>query len=100
VEPEPLPATGESVGLDLGVRQFATLSTGEGVEGPRALWKEARAIHRAQRKVARRQRGGHRRRKAGAELARRRERERNRREDAAHKAARSLVDRFDLIAVE
>lgn len=100
VEPKPLPATGQSIGVDLGVRQFATLSTGEVVEGPRAFWKAAPAIRRAQRKVARRQRGSHRRRKAVAELSRRREREASRREDAAHKAARALVDRFDLIAVE
>lgn len=100
VEPEPLPATGREVGVDLGVRQFATLSTGEVVKGPRPGRAAAPEIRRAQRKVARRQRGSHRRRKAVAELSRRREREANRRQDAAHKAARSLVNRFDLIAVE
>lgn len=100
VEPAPLPATGQEVGVDLGVRQFATLSTGEAVHGPRPGRVAAPAIRRAQRKVARRERGSQRRRKAVAELARRREREANRRLDAAHKAARSLVDRFDLIAVE
>jgi putative transposase len=99
-KPEPLPTTGEQVGVDLGVRQFATLSTGEVVEGPRAGHVAAPTIRRAQRKVARRQRGSNRRRKAVAQLARRREREANRRLDAAHKAARSLIDRFDLIAVE
>jgi len=99
-KPEPLPATGQEVGVDLGVRVFASLSNGEQVHGPRPGWQAAPTIRRAQRKVARRQRGSHRRRKAVAELARRREREANRRLDAAHKAARSLVDRFDLIAVE
>ena len=99
-QPEPLPATGEEVGVDLGVRQFATLSTGEALRGPQAGRLAAPTIRRAQRKVARRQRGSNRRRKAAVELARRREREANRRRDAAHKAARSLVDRFDLIAIE
>jgi putative transposase len=100
VDAEPLEPTGRGVGVDLGVRQFATLSTGSHIAGPRAFWREAPAIRRAQRKVARRQRGSHRRRKAVAELARLRERERNRRDDAAHKAARSLIDRYDFIAVE
>jgi putative transposase len=94
---KPLPPTGESIGVDLGVRQFATLSDGTHIVGPRPGRVAAPTIRRAQRKVARRQRGSHRRRKAVVELARRREREANRRQDAAHKAAYSLVDRFDLI---
>jgi putative transposase len=98
--PAPMPKTGEAIGVDLGVRRFATLSDGTHIVGPRPGRVAAPAIRRAQRKVARRQRGSHRRKKAVAELARRREREANRRLDAAHKAARSLVDRFDLIAVE
>jgi putative transposase len=100
VEPESLPPTGYSIGVDLGVRQFATLSDGSHIVGPRPGRVAAPATRRAQRKVSRRQRGSHRRRKAITDLARRREREANRRLDAARKAAKSLVDRFDLIAVE
>lgn len=100
IEAQPLPATGQSIGVDLGVRHFATLSDGAHVSGPRPGRVAAPAIRRAQRKVARCQRGSRRRRKAVTELARRREREANCRRDAAHKAARSLIDRFDLIAVE
>lgn len=100
VEPAPLPASNEDIGVDLGIRQFATLSTGEVIVGPRPAWTAAAPIRRAQRKVARRQRGSSRRQKAVIHLARAKEREANRRRDAAHKAARSLVGRFDLIAVE
>jgi putative transposase len=100
VEAQLLPPTGQSIGIDLGVRQFATLSDGSHIDGPRPGRVAAPTIRRAQRKVARRQRGSHRRRKAVGELARRREREANRRRDAAHKAAKALVDRFDLVAVE
>jgi putative transposase len=99
-KPEPLPATGQEIGVDLGVRQFVTLSDGTHTAGPRAQRAAAPTIRRASRKVARGQRGSHRRGKAVAELARRREREANRRLDAAHKAAHSLISRFDLIAVE
>lgn len=100
VEAKPLPATGATIGADLGIRQFATLSDGSHIAGPRSGRVAAPEIRRAQRKVARRQRGSHRRRKAVTQLARRREREAERRRDAAHKAAKSLIDRFDLIAVE
>jgi putative transposase len=99
-KPAPLPATGQEVGVDLGVRQFATLSNDTFIASPRPAWTAAASIAKSRRKVTRRQRGSHRRRKAVAELARRKEREANRRRDAAHKAARFLVDRFDLIAVE
>ena len=36
-KPAPLPATGQEVGVDLGVRRFATLSTAEVVTGPHPL---------------------------------------------------------------
>lgn len=100
VEPKPRPKTGLSVGVDVGVRQFVSLSTGEQVAGPRCFKASRPAIRRAQRRVARRQRGSRRRAKAVQQLARVREREANRRKDFAHKLARYLVDDFDLIAVE
>lgn len=100
VPTRPLPATGRSVGVDLGIQTFAALSTGELIAGPRANREAAKAVRRAARKVSRRKRGSNRRRKAAAALARLREREANRRRDHAHKTARSLVERFDVIAVE
>ena len=96
----PLPATGRTVGIDLGIQTFAAMSDGELILGPRANRAGAAAVRRAARKVARRTRGSNRRRKAGMLLARQREREANRRRDHAHKTARSLVNRFDVIAVE
>lgn len=100
VEPRPLAGTDRVVGLDLGISTFAALSTGELLPGPRAERSGAAAVRRAQRKVARRKRGSNRRRKAAALLARQRERQGARRRDHAHKTARMLVGRFDLIAVE
>jgi putative transposase len=97
---EPLPATGLSVGLDMGITTFAATSDDEFIVGPRANRAAARAVRRASRKVARRKRGSNRRRKALVLLARQREREANRRRDHAHKTARSLVIRYDTIYVE
>lgn len=100
VPTRPLPATCRRVGIDLGISTFAALSTGELIAGPRADRAGAASVRRAARKVARRKRGSGRRRKAGMLLARQREREANRRRDHSHKAARSLVERFDVIALE
>lgn len=99
--PDPIPRFGgDAVGIDVGVRALATLSTGEHVHGPRAARGNAPRVRRAARRAARRRRGSHRRRKAVALLGRHREREANRRRDAAHKLSRQLADRFWLIAVE
>lgn len=100
VAAKPLPATGRAAGVDLGIETFAALSTGELIAGPRAERAGAKTVRRAQRRVARRKRGSSRRRRATALLARQREREANRRRDHAHKTARALIERFDVIAVE
>lgn len=99
-KPMPLPATNESVGLDLGIAVFATLSTGEQLVGPRSLRLAQRRLRIAQRRVSRRVRGSNRRRKAGLVLARLHERVRNVRRDHAFKLAKTLVQRFDVIYVE
>lgn len=91
---------GEVVGIDLGVRRLVSLSTGAQFEGPCPGRAASAAVRRAARRLARRKRGSERRHKAVALLARHREREGNRRRDAAHKLSRQLVDRFDLIALE
>ena len=96
----PLPVTGESVGVDVGTRNFAALSTGETVDNPRPLVRAYERIVLAQRVVAQRVRGSHRRRKAVRLLAKQHARVRNTRMDFHHKLARNLVERFDSIAIE
>lgn len=100
VPARPLPRTGSCVGVDLGISTFATLSTGETIEGPRAFRNAQAALRRAQRRVARRQDGSHRQRKARAAVVRHHVHVREVRRDHRHKTARMLVERFDLIAVE
>jgi putative transposase len=91
---------GGAVGIDLGIRSFARLSTGEQVQGPWAGRRDAGRLARLQRAHARTQRGSKRRAKAAARIARAREREGNRRRDQAHKASRALAQRFSVLAVE
>lgn len=88
------------VGVDLGVRHFAALSTGELIIGPRALRANSRRIRVAQRRLFRRIKGSRRRQKAGLLLARLHQRIRNVRQDHAHQLSRRLVSIFGLIAVE
>ncbi|MEV7966838.1 RNA-guided endonuclease TnpB family protein [Sphaerisporangium sp. NPDC088356] len=69
VEPERAPATGSAVGVDLGVKDFAVLSTGEKIANPRHLERRARNLARYQRRMARKRRGSANRAKAKAKVA-------------------------------
>ncbi len=54
--PQPLPAAGRAVGVDLGVHDFAVTSDGDRVANPRHLQRKARNLARYQRRLARCQR--------------------------------------------
>jgi putative transposase len=89
-----------AVGVDLGVTNFAALSNGELIPGPRAYRTAVHRLRLAQRRVSRRLKGSKRHRKAVLLLARQHERIRNLRRNHAHQLSRQLVARFNLIAVE
>jgi putative transposase len=95
-----LPATEAAVGLDVGLTDFATLSTGEAIANPRHYRRAQAQLRVAQRRVARRQRGGRNRRKAVLLLQKAHVHIQNQRADFHHKAARALVNHYEVIAVE
>jgi len=99
-QPEALPATGESVGIDVGLENFATLSTGEVIENPRHLRKAERRLVRAQRKVSRRKKRSHRRKKAVRLLQKQHLTVSRQRKDFHHQTANPIIKDFDEIAVE
>jgi putative transposase len=98
---EPLPETGAAVGIDVGLENFLTLSTGEVVKNPRFLRESEREIKTAQRKVSRRpNKRSKRRRKAVKLLAKKHLKIRRQRADFHHKTANQIVKEFDAIAIE
>ncbi len=100
VEAVPLPSSDQACGVDLGLKSFAVTSDGEFFPASKYLRKAERNVKRLQRQVSRRKKGSNRRRKAIRRLARAHLHIANRRKDAAHKVARSLVNIYGLIAVE
>ncbi|MEB3367203.1 RNA-guided endonuclease InsQ/TnpB family protein [Saccharopolyspora mangrovi] len=99
-DPQPAEPTGRAVGVDLGVKDFATLSTGEKIANPRHLDRKARNLARYQRRMARKQRGSANRRKAKAKVARAHRKIRTARADFRHRTSTCLVRENDLIAIE
>lgn len=91
--PDPSPAQGEPLGVDLGVRTLATRSDGVTYGNPKALPRAQRKLHRLQRKLARQQKGSRNREKTRRKLARLHYRISNIRRDALHKVSSDIVAR-------
>ncbi|WP_053958342.1 RNA-guided endonuclease InsQ/TnpB family protein [Sulfobacillus thermosulfidooxidans] len=100
VEPNILPESHKTVGIDLGVKHLAITSDGEFYEHPRFLRESERKLRKKQRSVSRKKKGSSRRRKAIRELAKVHEHIANQRRDYAHKVSRRLVNGYGLMAFE
>lgn len=96
----PLPPTGATVGIDLGVASLVTTSDGQHVPNPRHLAASADRLTSAQQALARKRGGSKRRRKTCQRVAALHAKVRRQRLDHAHKTALTLVHDFDLIAHE
>lgn len=92
--------TGKSCGVDVGLEAFATLDDGTRIENPRFLKASQDRIVAAQRLVSRRELRSQRRNKARKLLVKAHRKVSNARKDFHHKTARTLVNRYDRIAVE
>ena len=100
VETQPMAPTGESVGIDVGLISFATLSTGEATLCPKFFRQDEHDLKRTQRKLSAATKGTPERAKRRTIVGRVHERIANRRTNFAHQESRTLVNRFDVIAVE
>ncbi len=98
--PATLPASHDAVGIDVGLRSFAALSTGESTPCPKFLRTDEHELKRTQRQLSAAPRGTPERRKRRAIVRRVHERIANRRTNFAHQESRRLVNRFGVIAVE
>ena len=96
----PLPETGESVGIDLGLTDFLVTDTGERVANPRPLRRAEAGLKHAQQALSRQKRGSHRRRKQRFRVVKQHRKVANVRRDFHHKTARALVQRYDTICHE
>jgi len=99
-DPVPLATAGQDAGVDVGLKDFAVLSTGEMIPHPRDWERHEKRLKRYQRRLARCQRGSSNRAKARVKVARAHARVADSRQDFLHKTSTGLIRRFDMIAVE
>lgn len=100
VNTEPKAISQESVGIDVGLEQFATFSDGQKINNPRFFKKGEKTLAKLQRKLSKFEKGTKERKKQGKVVARVHEKIRNQRNDFCHKEAKKIVDRYQHICVE
>jgi putative transposase len=93
-------ATENQVGVDVGLKSLAALSTGELVENPRWLRESLAKLRRLQRHASRQVKGSRRQQQTYQQIARLHAQVANQRADYLHKVSTQLVAENDLIAIE
>ncbi len=97
---EKLPDNGKSIGIDLGIIDFATFSNGEKVKAPKPLKKKLKKLNRLQRKFSRRVKGSKRREVARKKVARFHAKIADIRKDFLHKLSTKVIRENQTIALE
>jgi putative transposase len=92
--------TGPVVGIDLGIKNLATLSDGEVIANPRHLKRRLKKLKRFQRVVSRRQKGGKNRRKAVSKLAKLHRQIKSQRRNTLHQVTTRLAKTKSVLVIE
>jgi putative transposase len=98
--PQQLPENGQSVGIDLGITDFATLSNGEKVKSPQPLKKQLKRLRKLQRNLSRKQKGSKRREVARKKLAKLHAKISATRNDFLHKLSTKIIRENQTIVLE
>jgi putative transposase len=97
---EDIKPTGNTIGLDMGIKSFYTDSNGVEIENPKFYRANEQKMKRAQRLVSRKVKGSKNRQKARFKLARTHLKISRQRKDHAVKLARCVIKSNDLVAYE
>ena len=100
VDIKPLKQTGNSVGLDLGIKEFCITSDGEMIENHKYLKKSLAKLAKVQRELSRKSKGGSNRNKARIKVARLQEHITNQRKDFLQKLSTDIIRNNDVICLE
>jgi putative transposase len=89
-----------SIGIDLGIEKFATLSDGIAVENPRFIEKVEKRIKKLQKQLSKKQRGSNNWEKEILKLQKKYRKIRNMREDFHNKVSTAIAKQYDTIIME
>lgn len=94
------PKTGQTAGIDFGMKTFLTLSDGNTVKSPQYLFNNLELLRKKSRNLSKKKKGSNNRRKAKLELARLHRKVNNLREEFQWKEAHKLLKSYDTICIE
>ena len=101
--PEPVslhPCVGSAVGVDLGIKQLATLSTGEVYANIQAMRQNQKRLVGLSRQLAKREKGSKRWQVTKQKIQRTHQKIANQRQDHIHKMTHYLTSNYEFIALE
>jgi len=89
-----------SIGIDLGIKDFAITSNGQKFDNPKILKRYLRRLKKLQNRASKKQKGGENRRKANLKVALLHEKISNSRNDFLHKLSSKLIEENQTICLE
>ena len=89
-----------AVGIDTGIKTFATLSDGTEIENPKHLKSNIKRLKVLQKRASKKQKGSANRKKANLQVARLHEKIANQRLDFLHKTTTAIAKQYDTVACE
>lgn len=95
-----IPAINDGIGIDLGIKTFATFSDGQKVDAPKPLKKNLRKLKKTQQSLSRKQKGSNRRERARLRVAKIHAKITDTRSDFLHKLSTKLVRENQSVALE
>ncbi|WP_061288700.1 RNA-guided endonuclease InsQ/TnpB family protein [Azotobacter vinelandii] len=99
-EPEALPVTPKTIGIDMGIKDLFVTSEGERIGNPRHTAKYATRLARAQRRLSKKKLGSENRAKARLKVARIHAKISDCRADSLHKLSRRLINENQVVCAE
>lgn len=99
-EHEKFPETGNTIGIDLGIKEFAITSDGEMIENPKFLRKSEKRLRKLQKYLSRCKKESNNREKCRIKVAKQHEKIANQRKDFLHKLSKRLIDENQVICLE
>ncbi|MDE7425514.1 MAG: IS200/IS605 family element transposase accessory protein TnpB [Lachnospiraceae bacterium] len=100
VDIKPFKATGNKIGIDLGIKEFAVTSDGRMVSNPKYLKKSLDKLVRLQRELSRKSKDSSNRNKTRIKVARLQEHIANQRKDFLQKLSARIIRKNDVVCLE
>ncbi|EAW34517.1 RNA-guided endonuclease TnpB family protein [Lyngbya sp. PCC 8106] len=95
-----LPESPNNVGIDLGIKTFAVLSTGEKIDAPKPLKSKIKRLRKLNRNLSRKQKGSNRYERARVRKAKLYARMKDTRKDFLHKLSTRIIHENQVIVLE